>query len=991
MNPTKNYLTSLGLRVFFSAVLLAVAPVFAADNSATLTGNVANLATGNLLAGARVEIPALHLTALTDETGRYVFPTLPPGTHETVASYTGLDQLRATVTVAAGSAATHNFDLTAEIYKLAGFKVVGEREGFAAAITAERNADNVKNVVATDQFGNLPNLNAGEVAMRLPGVYGNLDGGGNSFGFTVRGMSAGLNTVTMDGALMTGQGGSGRSGVVNNITSTMFEQVEVTKGHRPDEGADSLGGTINFKSRSPLTLREKRRVTYSLMGRLAPSFTQQIPLRREHPFHQIVNLGWQEVFDAFGGEHNLGIALNLYHSETSLGWFNTTRDFQNTTAQPAFLWDYRTSDFYNHRRQNSVSLKTDYRLSAHTKLSALVMAVDHSEIFRRQYDTRAFVGTQDTVPSATSGIVPGYTDRITQVRPNAGSNLDITMTGPNFFFNRTRRVDLGAEQTFGPLALDYAARRTATHINIGQGEDGGVLANRISNVGWILDRTKSDLYPSFTQTNVTAANDITNPANYRPTGFFSNQNNQTKQDVNELRFNALYTLPVAVPASIKAGASWRDNGIGDNNRSRRWTYLGTTALPADPAIKTWDSARTGRNLPSWESSMFIHNRQPIDPMLWREDRYFSESNKFTGVDSLSEQITAVYVMGQARFAKNSVLAGVRTERTETNGEGYVRARVLSTAAQQAADPAGSAQRDYAGNNTENHGHYTKSFPSIHLTRDFTANLRAKLSWSTSFGRPALTNYNPSVTPNESNAAFNGQPTVTVNNPSLLPQTAANWDATLEYYFEPVGNFSAGFFRKTIKDYIVSGFIAGTIGTGTSNGYNGEYPGFTLLRSTNAGTAYVQGWECSYSQQLTFLPGLLKGLAVSGNYTIIDTHGNFGGATGLTGGQVAGFVPRTGNASVSWRYRSFSARLLANYASSYITSYSAASAGRNLYRFSRKTVTLGFAYQLRPSLSLTCDIDNLTNAEQASYRGIPDLVQSRSIPGTTITVGVSGRF
>lgn len=58
---------------------------------------------------------------------------------------------------------------------------------------------------------------------------------------------------------MTGQGGMNRSIFVNNITGAMFEQVELIKGHTPDKGADSLGGTINFKSRSPLSMREKRR------------------------------------------------------------------------------------------------------------------------------------------------------------------------------------------------------------------------------------------------------------------------------------------------------------------------------------------------------------------------------------------------------------------------------------------------------------------------------------------------------------------------------------------------------------------------------------------------------------------------------------------------------------------------------------------------------------------------------------------------------------
>src|SRR5215212_5487180 len=122
---------------------LAASIVHAAD-SGTVSGSVSNTATGNLLEGARLELPQLGLTALTDETGRFVFSNVPVGTHDVVASYIGLDPVRAQVTVTAGQRAVRDFDLTTGIYKLDAFKVAGEREGGAAANTAQRNADNVK-------------------------------------------------------------------------------------------------------------------------------------------------------------------------------------------------------------------------------------------------------------------------------------------------------------------------------------------------------------------------------------------------------------------------------------------------------------------------------------------------------------------------------------------------------------------------------------------------------------------------------------------------------------------------------------------------------------------------------------------------------------------------------------------------------------------------------------------------------------------------------
>jgi TonB-dependent receptor len=977
--------SSLRLSLFLPLLLSLSAPT---AHAATLTGNISNVATGNLLEGARVEVPSLNLTAFTDNTGRYVLTALPPGTHEVVVTYVGLDSIRTNVAVNDSAATTRNFDLTSAVYKLDAFKVTGEREGGAAAITAQRNAENVKNIVAMDSFGNLPNMNAAEVAIRLPGVAGNPSDENLIDGFTIRGIGPGLNTVTLDGSPLTSQGALGRSTNMNNLTGSMFDQMELTKGHTPDKEAGSIGGTINLKSRSPLSMRERRRITYSAGVRYAPSFTEQTPTREKHRAHPLFNVGWQQLFDVFGGERNLGVSLNVFYSENAVGGFRTTRDFENSTAQPAYLWDYRTWDNYNNRKQASVSLKADYRLSSSTKLSINTVASDAVETYRRQYETRAFT-TQSvfnpalpvTGTNATAGILPGYTDRVTQVRAAPGSTIEQTTTGPGNFANRMRRLDLGAEHVFGPLSVDYNAIYTQTNINGGGGGRGGILVNRLTAVGWILDRTASDLHPRFTQTE---GPDFTTPANYRPTTY-NNSILQNDDQVREARANARYTLPVSFPLSLKSGAVWRSHYASAESVARRWNYTGTTALPADPSIVTFDSVKTGRRIPQWEPIQFFADRQPVTPALWREDLYFHEQNKYTANRAVTEQITAGYAMASGRFGRTGLIAGVRTERTETSSWGWVRTRTGSTVAQQTADPVGSATRDYAGTQRNLSGSYTKSFPSAHLTHDISSNLKARVSWSTSFGRPALNNSLPNENISEANQ------TLTVNNPSLLPQIAATWDATLEYYFEPVGTLSLGWFNKTIEDYIVTGTNAGTIATGTDNGYNGEYAGWTRLTSSNAGTAKVTGWEFNYQQQFTFLPGLLKGFGASANYTLITTSGTFGGLTSRSTNEVPGFIPRTGNASLSWRYRKFSTRILYNFTGSYITAFTAATPGRNLYRFKYATVTAGISYQVRPNLQLTLDAGNLTNEPQSFYRGVTAQMQNTILNGTTLTFGINGRF
>jgi TonB-dependent receptor len=561
-------------------------------------------------------------------------------------------------------------------------------------------------------------------------------------------------------------------------------------------------------------------------------------------------------------------------------------------------------------------------------------------------------------------------------------------SGPNNYIVRTYQLDFGGEHEYGALQLDYHAGIGRNNLVRGNGT-GAYLTNRISNIGWILDRTQSDLYPRFIQTS---GPDFTNPANYRPiANGLETRPNEDQQDIAQVRGNARYTLPTAVPLFLKTGVSWREQSSELRNDGRRWSYIGTTSLAADPAAVTFDSIKTGRRIPRWEATAIMKDHVPAVPADWREDLYFHEQLQYTGTRDLTEEVTAGYVMAQGRLGREGVLGrtgflgGVRTERTDTKSNGYVRARFGSTAAQQVADPVGSAVRDYAGTRRHVTGSYTKSFPSIHLTHELTPNFKARASWSTSFGRAPLS----SLLPNET-LSTDGT-SLTVNNPALLPQTATNWDASLDYYFEPVGNLSVGFFQKTIKDYIVSGIISGTIANGPDNGYNGEYQGLTRLTSANAGTAFVQGWELSYQQQLTFLPGLLRGLAVSANYTLLTTHGDFGGAVTRSTNQVGGFIPRTANASLSWRHRGFGTRVLVNYTGPHLQTYSAASLGRNLYRFERIITTLGFSYQLRPAVTLTCDIDNLFNESQRRYRGISDQMQSTSLTASTVSFGLTGRF
>lgn len=967
------------LVVLWSALLSALS-AFGAESGGTVAGTVSNAATRNLLEGARIEARGAGRAVLTDATGRYVLDGLPPGPVELVVTYLGLDEQRRNVTVAAGGRVAQDFDLSAQVYRLGEFRVTGEREGNALALTAQRNADNLKNVAALDAYGNLPNMSAGELAVRLPGVASQLDDEGNVTGVFIRGAASTLNRVNVDGQLMSNVGGFNRQFQTHSLTGAMFEQLEVIKGHTPDQSADSLGGTVNLKTRSTLGMKERRRFSYSLGARWAPSFFDHIQPRLNHPLHPLTNFAYQEVFDVAGGSRNLGVAVNLFYSENVNGPSSRQFDYQNSPTGPLYLWDFRTQNQYNNRTQKSVNVKAEYRLSERTRVTLNTIYNDAFEKTDQLYTTRAFsnqtVATLvNGVPTGTGAVVPGYTDTRTEVRPVAGSSFELN-TFLRRFLNRTRLVSLATEHTLDRWTIDYDASYSRTHNNLAH-EPGGNLVMRAVNVGWVVD-VSDRANPVFTQTSGPSLFDI---ASYRSAVSLTTRNDGRDVDVLNARLNAAWRLPVATPATFKTGAFFRQQKMAEAGRRRQWAYLASApAMSASfPDVYAFRSG-DGRRLPFVDPHAAYENTG--NPALWSEDLYFRTADAFSTTRDATEEIAAGYAQGQFRAGALGVLGGVRTERTDVSGFGYVRVRPATAA--QIPDPVARARYDW-DHPVRNAGSYTRSFPSIHLTWNFTPNLRAQASWSTSFGRPPVTSLVPSASITD-NATTQ---TVTVPNPALGPQYARNVDLSLQYYFPAAGVLSVGYFRKDIRDYIVTTNI-GTVGAGPDNGFDGSYAGFMLLSSTNAGTAEVRGWELDYRQQLTFLPAFFRGLSASANLTLLETAGNFGGAAQRSNKEVQNFIPRTGNAGLTYTAGRFRANVLLNYTGDYLVTPSAL-AHRNIYRGARTLLNAGVAWQWRPPVSIFCDVSNLTNAPQETYFATPDRMQRRIINAPTVTFGLNGRF
>ena len=220
----------------------------------TVSGTVRNAGTGSYLEGVALRVAGTDLIVTTQRDGRFLLPRVPVGRQQVRAFYTGLDAKETEVVVTAGQTTDVAITLSSEIYALEAFTVAGQREGNAAAITRQRYAENIKNVVSTDAYGNVADGNIGNFLQNLTGVAVNKEAG-DVVGIGLRGAPPELNSVTLDGARTAGavagfspQGD--RAALIDQIPADFIKEIEITKGNTPDQAADSLGGTVNLVTKS---------------------------------------------------------------------------------------------------------------------------------------------------------------------------------------------------------------------------------------------------------------------------------------------------------------------------------------------------------------------------------------------------------------------------------------------------------------------------------------------------------------------------------------------------------------------------------------------------------------------------------------------------------------------------------------------------------------------------------------------------------------------
>jgi len=1006
---------STSLFVFVAA--FAAAHVQAqSSGSGTISGSVTSVRTGNALQGATVSVPGSNLIEFTDSAGRYTLSGVPVGAVDVVVNYSGFNETRQKITVGGSTPTQADFAMkSSDLVTMQAFTVESIKEGQALSLTEQRNAPNVKNVTAFDEWGVLPTQNVGELASRLPGITFTTDEDQLINNISIGGMPASYTRLNVDGMSSTGVGGDGRTATLHSFSGAMYEQIEVIAGQTPDKRADSLGGQVNLKSRSPLAMSERRRVTYNASARYFPSWSNRAVAIAERPWRPDVNVTYTEVFDVAGGRRNLGIVLSASYQEVLNPHNWDILLYENTVNPVAQIRDYTRQSGLNDRFLSAFSARADYRVSASTTASLRFLYNAGSEPFFSYTAVNPWVSTNLTVndgtPATAAGAIKaGYTaDRIeilpvnnTALQPGsvAVGAAQMRLNPQRYSFtSKNPTGTLVFEHNWGRLKVDHAYRWSNTHWNSGAGrerENGTVALRTKDAIGFILDKSNlqgrtftwtggANPYniASYTPFVTSAANATTQPVPIT-TGVFNKRDTVTDTNEVSANVNFSYLLPTEHPITLKAGLDTVNRRV--NNRQvvpRRWYQIAGTVLPTTGLMPLTEFERNngGQRLPIVDPAAISTTLG--NTALWYEDINFTAVQQFTNRRILEEGVDAGYVQAQTRLGKLTVLGGVRGEKITTDTFTYFRARTTTIAAE--PDHFKRAALDFA--RLARDGGYSKLFPSLHLSYDITANFKARASWSNTYGRPLLANLIAAPTPNDTAR------TVTLGNPALKPQLADAVDLKLEYYFGSTGMFSVRGYQKNIRDYIAPAGRSGElVANGSDNGFDGLYEGYEIIQSSNNGAAKLKGLEFDFRQRLSFLPGLLRGLTVRANYTYLETTGNRGGTIEFQNGQVAGFVPRAYNFGLSYNYKKFGVSYDVNYTGRYPVAYSLTSPGNgNIYRDGLTIMNAGITYRLRAETTLFLSLNNIDQQGARQYMFNESRTRSQWVVPRALKFGVTGSF
>lgn len=591
-------------KMLLFGILLLLFGTTAMAQRGIIKGRITDQKSKEPLTGATIIVTGTNNAAATDLSGAYQF-YVNSGTLNLTVRYLGYKDTTLSVNLNNNELKVLNIAMSGRQRNLNNVVITGYTQGQAKALNQQKNADNIKNIIAADQIGRFPDPNAAEALQRVPGVNVERDQGEGRY-VSIRGLAPQFTNTSINGEQIPSPEADVRFVALDAIPSDQLASIEVSKALTPDMDGDAIGGSINLITKTAQNRKADLSGSFgggynNLMGK--PNLQGQL-----------------QYGQRLGKDEKLGLLFNGNYYHNDLGSDNFERAVEDNEME---LRDYSLT-----RTRLGLSSSLDYKFN------------NHHEIYFR-------------------GLYSRFTDREQRRRYvfKPGDEEIEKLIKDRFESQSVLSLNAGAKHTFKNLFVDY-------EMQYSYGEQNTPYDNEAAFIGGIpsaLDFGDSS-FPKLK-----AADYINNSLyEFHEIGY---GNTMARDENLTAKFNIGVPYKVGNnDGLIKFGAKVRSKNKQYTIRQNTFENLGGVPnldqFDGDPVKDEFFSGRYAMGRPvAINKLMNYFNSNPGQFELQVEDKAIDEALE---AYTAKEDVVAGYLMARQQFSKLMILGGVRYERTKVS-------------------------------------------------------------------------------------------------------------------------------------------------------------------------------------------------------------------------------------------------------------------------------------------------------------------------------------
>jgi TonB-dependent receptor len=805
----------------------AINPSPAQVTKSVISGHVSDVA-GGVLQGALVKVQPGGFSTVSDSEGQFVITNLAAGSYTVTISYSGFSVFTKTVNLDGGQTASVDAILQVASANQA-INVHADLQGEAEEIQVQRTSENIVNVISADVITSLPNANIADAVGRLPGVSLERDEGEGKY-VQIRGTEPRLTNVTIDGINVPSPEATVRQVKLDVIPADLVESIELNKTLTASQDGDAIGGTVDLKLKSAgdqptLILESIAGYTPILGGRYVGTADSTIGQR-------------------FGTDKRFGVLFGYTYDYNGRG-IDDIEPGLDTGGFPTPFYDSLDLREYRYQRTRwGLGGSIDYRLKENSSIYVHYLYSQFNDYGNKWVYTLNDGG----LPPSGTAQAPGMPEFTTSQRT------------PSF---KIGMISAGAKHLFTNswLAWDVSIADAGQLQAAG---NPGVTFDPItdpSNFNCTFDpaATIHPYLPKFNAACTAPGSATFDPTQYAMTEFDTSTGVTGQVNLQgSVAWGKNYNWG-SHRGTFEIGAKLRNAHKYQNANSPVWdpngTFLMSDFLSGFKANDYYSGSYNFGPVTSFSKLQSFFNNNPGDFTEDVSDTHLgSDPNNY----NLTERVTSGYLVNNLQFGRFRLQTGLRLEATQLSIQGF---QVLTI-------PSGPNAGNWLSTTPELAKQwYIDPLPSVQLRYNLTTNSDIRAVYGRGLSRSDPFDLVPFSIVDQSTNPF----TVQIGNPNLKPEHANDYDVLYEHYLQPYGVIQAGFFYKQLTDPIYS--------TDSLPAASGPFQGLFVQQNINGSKANVRGVELAYLQHFDFLPGALRGLGLTANYTY--TASDAGGLPGRT--------------------------------------------------------------------------------------------------------------